>query len=106
MEFVPKIALCLLEPYGHHCSSKDAFFHLPIAWEFHKYFAFEMDGKIYVFQFWPFGLSPALWAFTRVIKPIMSHLYRLPKIIFSLLDDFLILAHSPSQLEEEGQIVM
>ena len=60
MEFVPKIALCLLEPYGHHCSSKDAFFHLLIAWESHKYFAFEMDSKIYVFQFWPFGLSPAL----------------------------------------------
>merc|ERR1739842_206511 len=106
MEFVPKIALCLLDPYGHHCSSKDAFFHLPIAWEFYKYFAFEMDGKIYVFPFMPFGLSSAPWAFTRVIRPIKSHLHRLPIILFSLLDDFLILAHSPSQLEEDGQIVM
>ena len=107
MESVAKIALCLLEPlWGITVDLEDAFFHVPIAWEFHKYFAFEIDGKIYVFQFMPFGLSPAPWAFTRVINPVMSHLHSLPKIIFCLLDDFLILAHSPSQLEEDGQIIM
>ena len=107
MESVAKIAPCLTVPlWGITVDLEDAFFHLPIAWEYHKYFAFEMDGKIYVFQFMPFGLSSAPWAFTRVIKPIKSHLHRLPIILFSLLDDFLILAHSPSQLEEDGQIVM
>merc|ERR1712106_753055 len=65
-----------------------------------------MDGRIYVFQFLPFGLSPAPWAFSRTIKPIKSHLHELSIMVFSLLDDFLILAPSQVQLEETAQKVI
>ena len=107
METVAKIAPCLTVPlWGITVDLEDAFFHVPIAWEYHKYFAFEMDGHIYVFQFLPFGLSPAPWAFSRIVKPIKSHLHELSIMLFSLLDDFLILAPSQVQLEEDAQTVM
>ena len=107
METVAKIATCLtVALWGITMDLKDAFFHVPIAWEYHKYFAFKMDGHIYVFQFLPFGLSPAPWAFSRTIKPIKSHLHELSIMMFSLLDDFLILAPSQVQLEETAQKVI
>ena len=69
MEFVPKIALCLLEPYGHHCSSKDAFF--PLSMGVPQVLCLR-DGRqnlcVSVLALRPIS-SP--WAFTRVIKPIM-----------------------------------
>ena len=47
METVAKIAPCLTVPlWGITVDLEDAFFHVPIAWEYHKYFAFEMDGHI------------------------------------------------------------
>ena len=38
---------------------KDAYLHVPINWDFHKYLAFKVRNRTFVFQFFPFGLSPA-----------------------------------------------
>ena len=78
---------------------EDAYFHVPMDWDFHKYLAFRLRGRTFVFQYLPFGLSPAPWAFSRVIKPIKRHLHSLLITIFSFLNDFIIFASSPTALD-------
>ena len=51
---------------------QDAYFHVPMDWDCHRFLAFQLRDRIFVFQFLPFGLAPAPWAFTRVIKPIQD----------------------------------
>ena len=65
METIALIAKGLLTPlWGCTMDLSDAYFHVPIHWAFHRFFAFMIDGRIFVFQFLPFGLSPAPWAFS------------------------------------------
>ena len=85
---------------------EDAYFHVPMGWDYHKFFAFRLRGRTYVFQFLPFGLSPAPWAFSRVIKPIKRHLHSLLIQIFSFLDDFILFALSPEELREKTTVVL
>ena len=85
---------------------QDAYFHVPLAWVFHKFMAFKVGNKTYVFQFLPFGLSPAPWAFTRIIKPIKSKLHSLMILIFSYLDDFILFAKSAPQLTESANTAL
>ena len=95
METVEKIALNITGPmWGCTIDMEDAFFHVPVGWDYQRYLAFVVDGQIYVFQFLPFGLASAPWAFSRVIKPIKSFLHRLMVRIHSFLDDSLL---HPSQ---------
>ena len=84
--------------WGSSIDLEDAYLHVPIAWEFHRYFAFVLGNRTFVFQYLPFGLSPAPWAFSRVMKPIKAFLHRKGVLVFSFLDDFLILANSPQLL--------
>ena len=73
LETIALIAKGLLTPlWGCTMDLSDAYFHVPIHWAFHRFFAFMIDGRIFVFQFLPFGLSPAPWAFSKLIKTIMS----------------------------------
>ena len=68
--------------WGCSIDIEDAYFHVPINWEFHKYLAFKIRNRTFVFQFLPFGLSPAPWAFTRVIRPVKARLHSLLIMIF------------------------
>ena len=43
---------------------QDAYFHVPFTWEFHKFWHPKLETGI-IFQFLPFGLSPAPWVFTK-----------------------------------------
>ena len=85
---------------------EDAYFHVPMDWDCHKFLAFRLWGRTFVFQFLPFGLSPAPWAFTRVIKPIKKHLHLLLIQIFSFLDDFILFANSPSALSAATEVTL
>ena len=107
MESVAKIALTILEElWGCTIDLEDAYFHLPICWFFQKFLAFRLDGETYVFQYLPFGLSVAPWAFTRIIKPIKAYLHRLKFRINSFLDDFFLLARTPLLLQKMTVIVL
>ena len=59
-----------------------------MAWAFHVFLAFVVDGQSYVFQVMPFGLSVAPWAFSRITKLIKFHL--LLSHFHTYLDDFLL----------------
>ncbi|CAL4085145.1 unnamed protein product, partial [Meganyctiphanes norvegica] len=85
----------IVEPlWGCTLDLQDAYFHVPMAWFFHRYLAFVVDGITYVFQYLPFGLSVAPWAFHRVIKPVKAHLHLQSMRVHSYLDDFLFLSRS------------
>ena len=78
---------------------EDAFFHVPIGWLFHSYLAFILDNRVFVFQYLPFGLSLAPWAFNRITNPVKSHLHLRSIHAHSYLDDFFFLQSSPEGLQ-------
>ena len=107
METVSIIARSIVEGlWACSIDIKDAYFHLPINWDFHKFFAFKLRNRIFVFQFLPFGLSTAPWAFTRVISPIKKKLHMLMIQIFSYLDDFILFAKSPEELTDAANAAL
>ena len=81
------------------------FNHVPVAWCFHVFLAFIVDGQIYVFQVLPFGLSIAPWAFSRITKPIKAHLHLLLRF-HTFLDDFLLLAPTKEALVERTSYII
>ncbi|MCP4143312.1 MAG: hypothetical protein GY755_23990, partial [Chloroflexi bacterium] len=85
---------------------QDAYFHVPMNWEFHKFLAFKIENRIFVFQYLPFGLSPAPWVFTRIIKPIKSKLHTLMILIFSYLDDFILFAENAVLLSDSTKTTL
>ena len=89
METIEKIVKSVCGSlWGSSIDLTDAYLHVPIAWEFHRYFAFVLGNRTFVFQYLPFGLSPAPWAFSRVMKPIKAFLHRKVMLVFSFLDGF------------------
>ena len=107
MERVSEIASCIMTPmWGCTVDLQDAFYHVPVAWCFHIFLAFIVDGQIYVFQVLPFGLSIAPWAFSRITKPIKAHLHLLLLRFHTFLDDFLLLAPTKEALVERTSYII
>ena len=107
METALKIALNILGPlWGCKIDLKDAYFHVPVSWLFQMFLAFVMDGQIFVFQYLPFGLAVAPWAFTRIIRPIKCYLQKMCFRVSSFLDDFLLLGETPKELNRVSAFVL
>ena len=107
MESVLKIAQGIVEAlWGCTIDLKDAYFHVPMGWAFHHYLAFSVDGRVFLFQYLPFGLSVAPWAFHRIIKPVMAYLHRRYVQIHSYLDDFLNLHPTQEGLKSNTALVL
>ena len=83
---------------------KDAYLHIRLSLEIIKYFGFALGERIFAFLVLPFGLSPAPWIFTRVLKPVKKALRRLGIWITSFLDDFLIVGRSQQECLEHARI--
>ena len=66
---------------------KDAYYSVPIATEHQKYLKFMWEGKLYKFACFPNGLAFCPRKFTKLLKPINSHLRQLGNISFSHIDD-------------------
>jgi ribonuclease HI len=78
---------------------KDAYFHVPIHPEYQKYMRFEFLGKVYQFRVLPFGLSTAPRVFTKILAPVIGLLHQEGIHVYPYLDDCLIVAKSPQQLQ-------
>ena len=102
METLDRIVENIVE--GLWGASLDAYLNVPLAPEFHKFFAFVLGERTFVFQVLPFGLSTAPWAFTRVIKPIKAHLRQQGVSVASFFDDFLILVGSQQLTRDHTQM--
>ena len=69
--------------WGCSIDIEDAFFHVTINWGIPQIPAFKMRNRTFVFQFLPLGLSPAPWAFTRILGPGKARLHSQLIMIFS-----------------------
>lgn len=66
---------------------KDAYYSVPIATEHQKYLKFSWEGQLYKFVCFPNGLAFCPRKFTKLLKPIISHLRQLGHISVSHIDD-------------------
>ena len=80
--------------WGTKIDLDNAYYSVIMAPEFHKYLAFSLGHRVFVFQVLPFGLATAPWAFTRVLRPIKKQLHLEGICMSHYLDDFIVLAFS------------
>ena len=81
---------------------KDAYFHVPIRQNLHKFLALSCWGKLFFFRALSFGLAPAPWLFSVLMEAVLTYL-RLEGIdILSYLDDLVL--WNPCKLELGRQI--
>ena len=73
---------------------RDAYLHIPIHEEFHKFLAFRYRGTDFCFRALPFGLSTAPRVFTRVTRSILAVLRSRGLQVYAYLDDWLVVADS------------
>lgn len=69
-----KVVLDIIQK-GDFCTSidlQDAYFSVPISYEFQKYLKFRFNGILYSFVCMPFGLSSAPRVFTKILRPIYA----------------------------------
>ena len=71
----------------------DAYFHILIYCKSRKYLRFHFMEKTYQFRALPFGLSPAHYAFSRVVKAMVKHCRHIGVCLHAYLADWL----QPSQ---------
>ena len=68
---------------------RDAYYHIPIHRKSRRYLRFHFMGKTYQFRAFPFGLSPAPYAFSRVVKAVIKHERRMGMRLHAYLNDWL-----------------
>uniref|UniRef100_A0A1Y1LH23 Reverse transcriptase domain-containing protein n=1 Tax=Photinus pyralis TaxID=7054 RepID=A0A1Y1LH23_PHOPY len=73
---------------------KDAYFLLSVDFDHRKYLRFLFNGMLYQFNCLPFGLSCAPYIFTKILKPVVSHLRASGFCSVVYLDDFLLFGDS------------
>ena len=77
---------------------KDAYFHVPVATDFHKYLRFCVQNQHLQFICLPFGLSTSPRVFTKVLLAVVAFI-RLKGIrLHHYLDDLLLLSQEKDQL--------
>ena len=84
----------------------DAYFHILIHPRDRKWLRFLWRDKIFQFRALPFGLAPAPWLFTRVVRELCLHLRRKGIRLKVYLDDWLILASSVEACHAHTQEVV
>ncbi len=70
---------------------RDAYHSIPIHPHFQKYLKFRWKGILYKFTCLPFGLNIAPYIYTKMMKPVLSHLRALGFQSVSFLDDCLLI---------------
>ena len=66
---------------------KDAYYSVPIATADQKYLKFQWQGKLYQYVCFPNGLAFCPRKFTKLLKPVYSHLRQLRHLSASHIDD-------------------
>ena len=66
---------------------KDAYYSVPVAKEDRKYLKFEWQGCYYEYTCLPDGLACAPRLFTKIFKPVYSHIRSMGHICMGHIDD-------------------
>ena len=80
---------------------KDAYFSCPIRKKDRKWFRFTWNGRSYQYKCLPQGLSSAPRLFTKLMKPVVSHLRKLGIFVVIYIDDLLFIASSKEELKKQ-----
>ena len=78
---------------------KDAYLHVPIRQNLHKFLALSCWGKLYFFRALPFGLAPAPWLFSALIEAVLVHLRGKGLNILGYIDDLVLWNRSKDELQ-------
>lgn len=78
---------------------KDAYFLVSVDNLYRKYLRFIFQGTLYEFTCLPFGLSSAPFIFTKLTKPVITHLRKLGILCVAYLDDFLIFGNTAEECQ-------
>jgi len=79
---------------------KDGFFHVPVLPSHQTFMSFQWEGKTYVFQVLPFGMSESPWLFTCFVQATVHHLCCQGMRVMAYMDNFIIISHSHQQALE------
>ena len=80
---------------------KDAYYTLPLHVNAKKYFRFLFDSTLYEFNALVMGYSDALHIFTKVMKPVLSHLQHRGVMIVMYIDDAMIVSPTEKQCQAD-----
>ena len=73
---------------------QDAYYMLPVHRDHRQYLRFEWKTTLYEFTCLVFGLNVAPYVFTKLMKPVVSHLRDLGFLLVIYIDDLLFMANS------------
>ena len=79
---------------------KDPYYSVPVASEYRKYLRFGWQGKVFQFTCLPNGVSSAPRLFTKIIKPLFSHLTLMGHLNSPYIDDVLVLGETKEECRE------
>ena len=85
---------------------KDAYFSVRIQSEDRKWLRFMWKNQSFQFTCLPQGLTSAPHIFTKLLKPILSHLRKLGILIVCYIDDCILLASSAQVLEQNAMYAL
>uniref|UniRef100_A0ABD2WM07 Reverse transcriptase domain-containing protein n=1 Tax=Trichogramma kaykai TaxID=54128 RepID=A0ABD2WM07_9HYME len=94
------LALLSKNDYMASIDIKDAFLSIPIAEEHKKYLKFQFSNKVYRFEVLAFGLSPAPYVFTKVMKPLLETLRSKGFKSVAYIDDLLLIGRTEKECQE------
>ena len=94
-----KDAIALMKPgcYFASLDLKDAYYSVKIHPDFTKFFRFYFHGVLYEFLALPQGYRDSPRIFTKILKPILSHLRALGYEIVMYIDDTLLLGDTEEE---------
>ena len=84
----------------------NAFHSIPLHPSSKKFICFQLGNQRFQFNCIPFGLTSAPRIFTKLLRPVISHLRNLGIRVSAYLDDFLIASPDPSLLVSHTQFTI
>jgi len=101
-------ALRLLQPnnYMTVIDLKHAYYVVPIDPSYRKFLRFMWNEKIYEYRCMPFGLCTAPRIFTKIMKPVITHLRELGIVLVIYLDDILCIGRTFKICETHTAVIM
>ena len=85
---------------------KDAYFSVRIQPEDRKWLRFMWNNQSFQFTCLPQGLTSAPRVFTKLLKPVLSHLRSLGILIVCYIDDCILMASSAQELEDNAMYAL
>jgi hypothetical protein len=94
------------EDYMFAWDAKDGYWHVDLNEDMWQYMCFEWLGTTYYFGQMPFGLAPACWVFTRMMRVSIDHLRMQGLKVLSYIDDGLAAASPVSEASRLRQLTI